>query len=202
MALCRCGVASTFVGQEVSSERKPHEECRPQRLVADSPDPGRGHGPDHRPEHVKTPAKLPLSGVPLTLFLGLGGAFVCLKMWEGQGGLPRLITSYADDFLCLPLVLAGVLLAHRWMGTRLARQLPLGHGLAALGAFSLYFEVILPRLSSQVTADPWDVAMYVLGFVVFQVAINRPVAGNGAGLIMTSDLQIPPSAKGQSIGHV
>nr|MEE4268724.1 hypothetical protein [Candidatus Krumholzibacteria bacterium] len=143
-----------------------------------------------------------MSGLPLTLFLGLGGAFVCLKVWEGLGVMPRLITSYADDFLCLPLVLTGVLLAHRLASGGQARTLPLSHGLAALAAFSLYFEGILPRLSSRVTADPWDVAMYVLGFLVFQAVINRAVAGTSPGFIMADDLQIPPSAKGKSIGHV
>jgi hypothetical protein len=143
-----------------------------------------------------------MSGLPRFLILGLGVAFVCLKWWEDQGDLPRLITSYADDFLCLPLVLTGVLLAHRWAGTRHAPRLPLGHGLVALGVFSLYFEGVLPQFSNRATADPWDVVMYVLGFLVFQGAINRPVAENHAGIIMTSNLPIPPSAKGKPIGHV
>ena len=44
-----------------------------------------------------------------------------------------------------------------------------------LALFSIYFEGLLPRWSSSAKADPWDLLMYLAGYLVFEALMNKPV---------------------------
>ncbi len=91
--------------------------------------------------------------------------------------LPVLAASYADDILCLPLVLGAVLWCHRRMIQQNKQYvLPASHGLWTLLLFALYFEGLLPRLKASAVADPWDLLMYLVGFLIFQFLMNKPAA--------------------------
>jgi hypothetical protein len=113
-------------------------------------------------------------GLPLVVLALCSFTFLGLRTIEGTGGLSGWPASYLDDLLCLPLVLGLVLAVHRLRHPGPGLILIRGHSLVALLLFSVYFEVILPRLSSGFTADPVDVVMYGIGWCVFEWGINRP----------------------------
>ncbi len=101
--------------------------------------------------------------------------FLVVRSFEAAGHLSPLAASFADDLLCLPLVLGAVLFFHR----RIAKQgehyiLPLHHGLLTLALFSIFFEGILPNWNSAAVADPWDLLMYLVGYLVFEAIMNQP----------------------------
>jgi len=104
----------------------------------------------------------------------LSAGFFLIRLGESLGSAPGWARNYVDDFLCLPLVLTLLLAVHRWNSLRAA--LPLSHGLLALGVFTIFFEGILPVLSSGAVADPLDVLMYLAGFLVFQFRLNGDLA--------------------------
>ena len=121
---------------------------------------------------------------PVERFLGLfprGGGllpllialFVLVRLGEASGSAPAWVRGYADDLLCLPLVLSVALAARRKVGKPGSSLLPLSHGIVAVILFGLIFEVVLPRFKTAAVADPWDIVMYLAGFLVFQFGLNR-----------------------------
>lgn len=138
--------------------------------------PGWSGRSDHGPVAVR------LAGVPLFwaavpgrrgLLPWLVAVFVLVRLAEIGGVAPGWVRSYADDFLCLPLVLSLVLIAHRLVGRTGKISLPVSHGLLAVGVFAVFFEVILPVTGTAAVGDSVDVLMYLAGFLVFQFALNR-----------------------------
>jgi hypothetical protein len=110
------------------------------------------------------------------LLAGLVAVFFLIRLGEAHGSAPGWIRNYGDDFLCLPLVLSLALAVHRLNGRCFQATLPVSHGLLALGVFAVFFEGILPRIGSSAVADPLDVLMYLAGFLVFHLGLNRDVA--------------------------
>ncbi len=101
--------------------------------------------------------------------------FLVIRILEVSRLLPPMAASYADDLLCLPLVLGLILWAHRKLLDRgSAYTLPRFHGLLTLFLFASYFEALLPHLNSSAIADPWDLLMYGLGYLVFEMVMNKP----------------------------
>ena len=82
------------------------------------------------------------------------------------------------DLVCLPLVLGLVLMAQRMTGQSLDWTLPWWHGLIGMMTYALYFEGVLPRLHSGAVADLRDALGYLLGWVLFELLINRRCAKN------------------------
>lgn len=101
--------------------------------------------------------------------------FVLIRVGEAQGTAPGWARHYGDDLLCLPLVLSLILTAHRLVAGD-GRVLPAGHGLLAVGAFTVGFELVLPVFTPRAVGDPLDGLMYLAGFVIFQLFLNRGVA--------------------------
>ena len=97
-----------------------------------------------------------------------------IHLAEALGCAPGLVSSYGDDFLCLPLVLSVVLSAHRLVLRSGRFTLPGFHGLVAVVLFGFLFEGILPVVWARAVADPLDVLMYLAGFLVFQAGLNQP----------------------------
>jgi len=110
------------------------------------------------------------------LLAGLVTLFFLVRLGELQGSAPGWIRNYGDDFLCLPLVLSLALAVHRLDGRGSRATLPVSHGLLALGVFTVFFEGILPLTASGAVADPLDVLMYLAGFLVFHLGLNRDLA--------------------------
>ena len=103
--------------------------------------------------------------------------FLVIRVLEFTNLLHPLAASYADDLICLPLVLGTVLWAHRLLlGRGSAYFLPRTHGLFTFLIFAIYFEAVLPLWQSKAVADPWDVLMYLLGYLIFEIWIQRKKA--------------------------
>ena len=106
---------------------------------------------------------------------GLFTLFLALRILEIGDVSPPLISSFADDLICLPLILGMILLLHRKGLKRGASYtLPKFHGLVSLILFAVFFEAVLPLWKSNATADPWDLLMYFLGYVFFELWMNKP----------------------------
>lgn len=102
--------------------------------------------------------------------------FFLIRLGERWGSAPGWVRSYGDDLLCLPLILSLVLTVHRLTGRSVTGGLPVSHGLLGLGVVAVFFEVILPARGTAAVGDPWDVLMYLAGFLVFQLVLNRGIA--------------------------
>lgn len=99
--------------------------------------------------------------------------FFLIRLLETTEWAPAWLSGYGDDLLCLPLVLSLVLAVQRRVRGNPGWVLPISHGLVALIGYGIYFEGVLPRISSQAVADPLDLVMYLAGYLVFQCCLNR-----------------------------
>jgi len=100
--------------------------------------------------------------------------FFVVRLLEAGQCAPSWVCGYGDDLLCLPLVLSVVLTAHRLAVGSGRFTLPGFQGLLAVVLFGIFFEGILPLTAAGAVADPLDVLMYLVGFLVFQAGINQP----------------------------
>lgn len=73
--------------------------------------------------------------------------------------------NYLDNLLCMPILLAGLLLERHWLLGRL--RLSLAEVLIASAVVSFVSEYLFPRFSDAFTADWWDVAAYFAGGLLF-----------------------------------
>lgn len=81
--------------------------------------------------------------------------------------LPEWVTSYVNDFLCMPIVLTICLKAVHIIKKDKSTRLDL-FTIASLTTFySVYFEWYLPQVEPRYTADWLDVVMYFTGALVF-----------------------------------
>ena len=87
--------------------------------------------------------------------------------------MPSFFAHHLTDVLCLPLVLGVVLAVHRQRLGAPSWRLPRWHGLSAVLIYSIYFELILPRLDGRATGDPLDGLSYLAGWFLFEWLINR-----------------------------
>lgn len=112
------------------------------------------------------------------LFL-VGAALYLLAIMHkrGVGPLPYwppLLASYLADVLTLPLELTLL----RWVMRRFYFRtpvfvLPLSWVVATWLTVSIWFEGILPYFSRAATGDPFDVAAYALGGLIFWRWLNQ-----------------------------
>jgi len=90
---------------------------------------------------------------------------------KGFGIFIPIVHSYLDDLLCFPIVMTLGLAAYRYFWPDY--QLSVWHIWPVVLIYSIYFEWYLPQTSVAYTSDVVDVAMYVLGALLFQRFINR-----------------------------
>ena len=133
---------------------------------------------------------IPWGGGLLPLLMAL---FVLVRIGEAVGMAPELVRGYGDDLLCLPLVLSMALTARRLAGRSGCRDLPLSHGLMAVIFFGVFFEVLLPAVKAQAVGDPWDLLMYLAGFMIFQGGLNRCGPGETDRHSQDDFLSSPPN---------
>ena len=81
--------------------------------------------------------------------------------------VPEWMTSYLNDFLCMPIVFTICLMAvHKIKNdTSYRLRLPLIISLTAF--YAIYFETILPEISKRYTGDLLDVVIYFFGAALF-----------------------------------
>jgi hypothetical protein len=104
-----------------------------------------------------------------------------MRLAEAAGRAPDWASAHADDLLVMPLVLTAVLAAHRLAGRPADWILPLAHSLPVLAAYSVFFEVLLPRWDARATADGADVLAYAAGWLVHRILLNVPGSPCGHG---------------------
>lgn len=90
---------------------------------------------------------------------------------KGFGIFLPVIHNYLDDLLCFPIVLTLGLAAYRSVYPDY--RLSWFHMLSVFIIYSVYFEWILPKQSSNFTADSVDVLMYGVGLAIFSYFINQ-----------------------------
>ncbi|MGB3616941.1 MAG: magnesium citrate secondary transporter [Catalinimonas sp.] len=117
------------------------------------------------------------------LFLVCAGGFALHQVVQRvcRWSLPW-VDAYADDLFCLPVVLGLAL----WAMQNLRRQPTLRLSAGQIGFVWAYvvlvFEVWLPCVRPDYTADPWDAPAYAVGAILFAIW------GNGKRKVTTSDL--------------
>lgn len=108
------------------------------------------------------------------VWLGLSLAYVALQAGRRAGYVSGWLDWYFADLVCLPVLLGLVLMVQRSYRQTSAWLLPRWHGLLAAVSYALYFELLLPRFKASVVGDVRDAACYFLGWLLFELLINRP----------------------------
>jgi len=83
--------------------------------------------------------------------------------------LPSIINNYVNDFLIIPIVLSVCLYALRFTRNNNNFTIPLIVVFVLCAAYSIFFEVILPKTHQRYTGDVIDVFLYFLGGLWFFV---------------------------------
>lgn len=81
--------------------------------------------------------------------------------------LPKLINNYANDLLCLPLVLGALTFMIRHFKKDDYFTFPLAFVLILATYYSVYFEYYLPKVNPRYTSDWIDVVLYFASAVAF-----------------------------------
>ncbi len=81
--------------------------------------------------------------------------------------LPEILNNYANDLLCLPLVLGGISFAIRKLKRDKFFKFPLSFMLFMALYYSVYFEYYLPINNPRYTSDWIDVTLYFSGALFF-----------------------------------
>jgi len=113
------------------------------------------------------------------VWLGLALLYLATQAGRRLGVVHGAADWHLTDLICLPLVLGVALMLQRLAGQAPTWRLPRWHGLVGVTGFALYFEVLLPRFHPQATADLTDSVCYLLGWVLFELLINCPLAVRG-----------------------
>ncbi len=81
--------------------------------------------------------------------------------------MPTWITSYVNDFLCMPVVLTICLKIVHFIKKDTSIRLALMPILTLTSFYAFYFEWYLPQVEMRYTADRADVIMYFGGAFLF-----------------------------------
>jgi hypothetical protein len=86
--------------------------------------------------------------------------------------LPNLLLFYGNDFLCMPIVLSICLIVSRSIKKEPGIYLSLFTILSLTTFYAIFFEVFLPKVGQDYTADLVDVIMYFAGGFLFYSVQN------------------------------
>lgn len=81
--------------------------------------------------------------------------------------LPEWVTSYLNDFLCMPVVLTICLTAVHLIKKDKSIRLDLFTIISLTSFYAVFFEWYLPKVEPRYTADWLDVVMYFSGALLF-----------------------------------
>ena len=87
--------------------------------------------------------------------------------------LPKILNNYANDLLCLPIVLGMLTFFVRILKKDNDFRFPLSFVLLLASYYAVYFEYYLPKVNPRYTADVIDVFLYftsAIAFYLFQKA--------------------------------
>lgn len=97
-------------------------------------------------------------------------------VWRRNFSEPEILSSYLNDFLSLPLVLAvAIFLQRNFVLCQPDYKLSGTQILLVLAYWSVMFEGVIPHVASRYTADWLDVVAYAAGAGLFYIFGN---AGN------------------------
>ena len=85
---------------------------------------------------------------------------------------PQPFKYYLGDLLCMPIVLSMSLIFMSIIYFKKYARLSIVQIGLAIVLFSLYFELLLPGISSTYVQDPLDVACYILGGLIYALFFN------------------------------
>lgn len=109
-----------------------------------------------------------LLAVTLLVFLGL-------QVWiQAEFLIPDVLRFYLADLLCMPLVLSICLLVVRYLKKDPSIRLSLFSIFSLFVFYSVYFEILMPKIHERYTADFLDVLMYFLGSFIFLLVQKQP----------------------------
>ncbi len=107
------------------------------------------------------------------IWIGLSLIYALLRLARHYGQVTGPVDWYLADLVCLPVVLGVILAAQRWYHCSPSWTLPRWHGLFATVIYTVYFEAVLPRFKSTAIGDVRDGMCYLLGWMLFELLINR-----------------------------
>lgn len=81
--------------------------------------------------------------------------------------LQKALIFYGNDFLCMPIVLSICLIAARSVKKNPGIYLSLFSIISLTTFYAVFFEIFLPKVGQDYTADPVDVIMYFAGGFLF-----------------------------------
>lgn len=93
--------------------------------------------------------------------------------------LPSLIDNYVNDFLCVPIVLGGILFLTQWLKKDDNYRFSFTFIIFIASYYSFYFEYYLPKDNPRYTADWIDVLLYFSGALTFFFYKKYPKAAAG-----------------------
>ncbi len=106
---------------------------------------------------------------PVYIFF-FNAVFIFLSIYilnSAEIDMPTWITSYVNDFLCMPVVLTICLKILHYIKKDTTILLPLLPILILTSFYSFYFEWYMPQVETRYTADWVDVIMYFGGALLF-----------------------------------
>ncbi|MBU2268048.1 MAG: hypothetical protein KJ744_03510 [Bacteroidetes bacterium] len=83
------------------------------------------------------------------------------------------IQFYLIDLMAIPILGTLSLVFYRWILQNEEAILPLWSIAFLTIALSVWFEWYLPKHQIRYTADVWDIVMYVLGAIIFNLTMNK-----------------------------
>ncbi len=105
--------------------------------------------------------------------------------------MPTWITSYVNDFLCMPVVLTICLKIVHFIKKDTTIPLPLLPILTLTSFYAIYFEWYLPQVETRYTADWIDVIIYFSGALLFyslQLISTKKAPKKDASIIVEKNL--------------
>ena len=112
-------------------------------------------------KQVFTPVLKPIFIGFITIYVGL------LIVKQTNIAIPKIVSAYLADLLCLPILLTLTLVSLRLFFQNDSFILSRTKIFVAFLYVSLLFELFLPYFSSAYTADPFDVVAYAIGSVIY-----------------------------------
>ena len=89
--------------------------------------------------------------------------------------LPDVIQFYANDVLCMPIVLYSCQQVLRYVKSNRFLTINLTQQVVLTILYALYFELILPRYSDRYTGDVLDMVCYLAGCFIFYFLNHKQV---------------------------
>lgn len=94
--------------------------------------------------------------------------FLLFHALESLIGTNIIFRSYLDDILCIPIVLSIMLLIFRqFIKKNNNYSFPISFVIIAVVYLSIFFELILPVISSRYNRDLVDILVYSIGGIIF-----------------------------------